>query len=69
MATTPTEIEGPFATKALASHTCGNITDRKAGYALTDTITITNSNRSCAALTKLRIRYTKKPGTKTCRKP
>ncbi|MET4106563.1 intradiol ring-cleavage dioxygenase [Hymenobacter sp. UYP22] len=49
-AVAPTETEGPFPTKVPSSYVRSDITDGRAGYALTATITITNSNNSCAAL-------------------
>jgi protocatechuate 3,4-dioxygenase beta subunit len=49
-AVAPTETEGPFPTKVPASYVRSDITDGKTGYALTITITLSNSNNSCAAL-------------------
>jgi protocatechuate 3,4-dioxygenase beta subunit len=49
----PTETEGPFPTKAPASYVRSDIRDGKTGYALTASITITNSNSSCAPLAGL----------------
>jgi protocatechuate 3,4-dioxygenase beta subunit len=46
----PTETEGPFPTHTPSSYVRSDITDGKAGYKLTATLTITNSNSSCAAL-------------------
>ncbi|TGE25156.1 intradiol ring-cleavage dioxygenase [Hymenobacter aquaticus] len=46
----PTETEGPFPTKVPASYVRSDITDGKAGYKMTASITIANSNNSCAAL-------------------
>ena len=46
----PTETEGPFPTHTPSSYVRSDITDGKAGYKLTATLTVTNSNSSCAAL-------------------
>ncbi|WP_201981461.1 dioxygenase family protein [Hymenobacter rubidus] len=46
----PTETEGPFPTKVPASYVRSDIKDGKTGYELGITISITNSNSSCAAL-------------------
>jgi len=46
----PTETEGPFPTHTPSSYVRADITDGKAGYKLTATLTVTNSNSSCAAL-------------------
>ncbi|RSK35488.1 dioxygenase family protein [Hymenobacter metallilatus] len=46
----PTETEGPFPTKVPSSYVRSDITDDRTGYKLTATLTITNSNNSCAAL-------------------
>ena len=49
-AVAPTETEGPFPTKVPSSYVRADITDGRAGYPMTATISITNSNNSCAAL-------------------
>ncbi|GAB3636306.1 hypothetical protein GCM10027422_18960 [Hymenobacter arcticus] len=49
-AVAPTETEGPFPTHVPSSYVRADITDGKAGYALTATLTITNSTASCAPL-------------------
>lgn len=46
----PTETEGPFPTHSPSSYVRADITDGKAGYKLTATLTVTNSNNGCAAL-------------------
>ncbi len=46
----PTETEGPFPTHTPSSYVRADITDGKSGYKLTATLTVTNSNSSCAAL-------------------
>ncbi|OUJ70455.1 dioxygenase family protein [Hymenobacter crusticola] len=46
----PSETEGPFPTKVPASYVRRDIRDGKAGYLLTATLTITNSNAGCAGL-------------------
>ena len=46
----PTETEGPFPTHTPSSYVRADITDGKAGYKLTATLTVTNSNSSCTAL-------------------
>lgn len=47
----PSETEGPFPTKVPASYVRSDIREGKAGYLLTATLTITNSNAGCAGLT------------------
>ena len=49
-AAAPTETEGPFPTKQPASYVRSDIRDGKAGYQLTASIKITNTNNGCAAL-------------------
>ena len=49
-AVAPTETEGPFPTHSPSSYVRADITDGKAGYKLTATLTVTNTNNSCAAL-------------------
>lgn len=46
----PSETEGPFPTKVPASYVRTDIREGKAGYLLTATLTITNSNGGCAGL-------------------
>ncbi|RSK51470.1 dioxygenase family protein [Hymenobacter rigui] len=46
----PTETEGPFPTKVPSSYVRSDIRDDRTGYKLTATITLMNSNASCAAL-------------------
>jgi protocatechuate 3,4-dioxygenase beta subunit len=49
-AVVPSETEGPFPTKVPASYVRADIRDGKAGYLLTATLTLTNSNAGCAGL-------------------
>lgn len=49
-AVAPTETEGPFPTKVPASYVRRDIRDGKSGYDMTATLTITNTNASCAPL-------------------
>lgn len=49
-AAAPTETEGPFPTHTPASYVRADITDGKAGYKLTATLTLTDSKTSCAPL-------------------
>lgn len=46
----PTETEGPFPTKTPASYVRSDITNGRTGYPLSISLTIGNSNKSCAAL-------------------
>lgn len=49
-AVAPTETEGPFPTKVPSSYVRSDIRDGKTGYQMDITITLSNSNASCAAL-------------------
>lgn len=46
----PSETEGPYPTKSPASYVRSDIRDDRSGYKLTVRIIVTNSNKSCAAL-------------------